>query len=381
MAKKIIIPIVILGVAVGLIFTINGCWTSWTGNRSEQKTDDAYIRADLTPLSTRISGTVRSVNITDYQAVKKGEVLVELDDDDYRATVAEAQAALAAAEAELATNDADKVAQDAQIQNAEAGVNAAAAAVIAAETGVATAQPDVVRTEIERKRQEALLAAKATTHQQLEQAVADAERYEATLATRQADLEQAKAALASSKSVLAAQKSQRAILDTKDKVYRADIEAKRASIVVAEVNLGYTKILSPIDGGSGERHVQPGQLVGAGMEVLSLVKGDVWVEANYKETQLTNIRPGDRADIKVDAFPGVVLHGSVADISPASGSQFALLPPDNATGNFTKIVQRVPVKIVLDPDHALQGRLKPGFSCVVTIHASRENSKAEENKS
>jgi membrane fusion protein (multidrug efflux system) len=381
MAKKVVVPVVILAVAAALIFTINGCWTSWTGNRSEQKTDDAYVRADLTPLSTRISGTVRSVNITDYQAVKQGQILVELNDEDYRATVAQAQAALAAAEAELATNDAAKVAQDAQIQNAEAGVNASVAAVTAAEAGVASAKPDVERTETERKRQEALLAGNATTHQKLEQAVADAERFEGILATRQADLERAKAALASSKSVLAAQKSQRVILDSKDKIYRAEIEAKRASIAVAEVNLGYTKILSPIEGAAGERHVQPGQLVGAGMEVLSLVKGDVWIQANYKETQLRNIRPGDTADLKFDAFPGVVLHGKVAEISPASGSQFALLPPDNATGNFTKVVQRIPVKIVLDPDHALQGQLKPGFSAVVTIHASGQKTRTEENKS
>jgi membrane fusion protein (multidrug efflux system) len=381
MAKKIIIPIVILGTAIVLIFTINGCWNSWIGKQAEQKTDDAYVRADLTPLSTRISGTVRSVDINDYQAVKEGQVLVELNDEDYRAILAQSQAALAASEAELATNEASKMAQDAQIQNAEAGVVAAAAAVSAAEAGVESAKPDVERTGTERKRQEALLATKAATHQKVEQAVADAERYEAMLTSRQADLERAKAALASSRSVLAVQKSERAILDTKDKIYRADIEAKRAAIVVAQVNLGYTKILSPIDGASGERHVQPGQLVGAGMEVLSLVKGDVWIEANYKETQLTNIRPGDRADIKLDAFPGVVLHGKVAEIAPASGSQFALLPPDNATGNFTKIVQRIPVKILLDPGHPLQGRIKPGFSAVVTIHASGQNTNPEGNQS
>ena len=381
MKKKIILPIVIIGVAAALLFTINGCWSSWAGQRSEQKTDDAYVRADLTPLSTRISGTVRSVNIHDFEAVKAGEVLVEINDEDYRAILAQAQAALAASEAQLATNQAAKVAQDSQIQNAQAGVAAAEAAVSAAEAGVASATPDVVRTETERKRQEALLAAKATTHQKLEQAVADAGRYEAMLAARQADLERAKAALASSKSLLAAQRNQRIILDSNDNVYRADIAAKRAAIAVAQVNLAYTKILSPINGAASERHVQPGQLVAAGMQVMSLVDGDVWIQANYKETQLTNIRTGDPADIRIDAFPGVLLHGKVSEISPASGSQFALLPPDNATGNFTKIVQRVPVKILLDPGHALQGLLKPGFSAVVTIHASGRNAKAEGSRS
>jgi membrane fusion protein (multidrug efflux system) len=116
--------------------------------------------------------------------------------------------------------------------------------------------------------------------------------------------------------------------------------------------------------------VQEGQLVTPGMQVIELVRGDVWILANYLETQLTNIRKGDVADIKIDAFPGVVLHGKVAEIAPASGSQSALLPPDNATGNFTKVVQRIPVKIALDPGHPLQGRLRPGMSTEVTIHAS-----------
>ncbi len=180
--------------------------------------------------------------------------------------------------------------------------------------------------------------------------------------------------------LLEAEKRQLAALNTRDAVYRADIQAKQAAIVVAEVNLGYTQIAAPHDGAVSERHVQAGQLVTPGMQVIDLVKGDVWIEANYKETQLTNIRTGDTADIRIDTFPGVVLHGKVEEISPASGSQFALLPPDNATGNFTKVVQRIPVKIVLDADHPLQGKLRPGFSAEVTIHASGKSAKAEGNE-
>jgi membrane fusion protein (multidrug efflux system) len=190
------------------------------------------------------------------------------------------------------------------------------------------------------------------------------------LASQQAQLAQAEAALASSRTALEAAKRQRAALDTKDDVYKADIQAKKAAIVVAEVNLGYTQITAPATGAVGERQVQDGQLVSPGMQVINLVKGDVWIEANYKETQLTNIQRGDVADITIDTFPGYVLHGKVAEIAPASGSQFALLPPDNATGNFTKVVQRIPVKIVLDPGHQLRDRLRPGFSAIVTIHAS-----------
>jgi membrane fusion protein (multidrug efflux system) len=379
--RAVIIPVITLGAAAALLFSINGCWTSWEGGNAEQRTDDAYVRADMTPLSTRISGTVRKVDVQDYQAVQAGQLLVQLDDDDYRAVLEEAKAALAGAQAELEDNQAGKRIQDATIETAESGIAQATAAVNAAKAGMAATQPDVERTESERKRQEALLASKATTHQDLEQAIAAADRLSGTLTTRQADLERAQAGLVSSHTQLEAARRQRAALDTKDALYRADIQAKKAAIIVAGVNLGYTRILAPTAGAAGERHVQEGQLVVPGMQVVDLVKGDVWIQANYKETQLTNIRRGDAADITIDTFPGIVLHGKVAEIAPASGSQFALLPPDNATGNFTKVVQRIPVKIVLDPGHPLQDRLRPGFSAVVTIHASGKHTTREGSQS
>lgn len=375
--RAVIIPLITLGVAAVLLFSIRGSWTSWEGGGAEQRTDDAYVRADMTPLSTRVSGTVRKIDVNDFEAVEPGQLLVQLDDDDYRAVLEEAKAGLAGAQAELEDNQAAKRIQDTKIQNAESGIVQATAAVNAAKAGVSAVQPEVDRTEIERKRQEALLASKAATHQQLEQTVADAARFSGTLAGRQADLERAQAALVSSRTVLEAEKRQRDALNTKDNVYRADIQAKQAAIIVANVNLGYTRIVAPAAGAVGERHVQEGQLVAPGMQVIDLVRGDVWIQANYKETQLTNIRRGDVADIKIDTFPGVVLHGKVAEIAPASGSQFALLPPDNATGNFTKVVQRIPVKIVLDPGHPLQDRLRPGFSVVVTIHASGKHDAKE----
>jgi membrane fusion protein, multidrug efflux system len=375
--RAIIIPIVVLAVAAALLFTIKSGWNAWVGGGAEQKTDDAYVRADMTPLSTRISGTVRKLEVGDYEAVKPGQLLVQFDDDDYAAILSEAKAGLAAAEAELANNQAAKRIQDVKIQNAQTGITAATAAVNAAKAGVDAVQPDVDRNATELKRQQALLASKATTHQELEGAVANADRFAGMLASRQADLARAQAQLDSSRSLVEAAKTEREALDTKDAVYKADIQAKRAAIIVAGVNLGYTRILAPAEGAVGERHVQEGQLVGAGMQVIDLVRGDVWIQANYKETQLTNIQRGDVADITIDTFPGTVLHGKVLEISPASGSQFALLPPDNATGNFTKVVQRIPVKIVLDPGHPLQGRLRPGFSAVVTIHASGKHQAKE----
>jgi membrane fusion protein (multidrug efflux system) len=375
--RALIVPVVVLVVAAALLFTIKGCWSSWEGGHAEQRTDDAYVRADLTPLSTRISGTVRKMEVGDYQAVQPGQLLVQLEDQDYAAGLAQAKAALAGAQAELEDNHAAKGIQDVTVQNAETGVAQAEAAVNAAKAGVSAVQPDVEHTELELKRQQALLSSKATTHQELEGAMANADRYRGLLASRQADLDRAQASLNSSRAVLEAQKRQRAALDTKDAVYRADIQAKKAAIIVSEVNLGYTRIVSPAAGAVSERHVQEGQLVAPGMQVVDLVRGDVWIQANYLETQLTNIQQGDVADITIDTFPGVVLHGKVAEISPASGSQFALLPPDNATGNFTKVVQRIPVKIVLDPGHPLHGRLRPGFSAEVTIHTSGKHTAQE----
>jgi membrane fusion protein (multidrug efflux system) len=375
--RAIIVPVITLGVATILLFTIKGCWTSWEGGSAEQRTDDAYVRADMTPLSTRVSGTVRKVEVEDFASVKPGQLLVQLDDEDYQAVLAEARAALAGAQAALEDNQSAKRIQDAKIQNAETVIAQATAAINAAKAGIAAVQSDVERTGLERKRQEALLVSKAATHQQVELAIAEADRFTGMLASHQAELERAQAAVASSRSLLESEKRQRAALDTRDNLYRADIQAKQAAIIVAQVNLGYTQIVAPTAGAVGERHVQEGQLVAPGMQVVDLVKGDVWIQANLKETQLTNIRQGDVADIKIDAFPGVVLHGKVVEIAPASGSQFALLPPDNATGNYTKVVQRLPVKIALDPGHPLQGKLRPGFSVVVKIHTSGKAAKVE----
>src|SRR3984957_3922998 len=378
--RAVLVPIGIVSVALILLFPIHGCWTSWEGNNIAQRTDDAYVHADMTPMSTRVSGTVKKMDVGDFESVKPGQTLVELEDADYRAVLAEAEAALAGAQAQFEDNQAAKRIQDAKIANAETVIAQSKAAVTVAKAGVAAVRPDVIRTGLELKRQEALLASKATTHQQLEQAEADATRFSGTLASREADVERAEAALTSSQTLLEAEKRQRAALDTRDGLYKAEIQAKQAAIVVTKVNLGYTRIVAPTAGAVGERHVQEGQLVAAGLQVIDLVKGDVWIQANFKETQLTNMRTGDMADIRVDTFPGVVLHGKVIEIAPASGSQFALLPPDNATGNFTKVVQRIPVKIVLDPGHPLQGRLRPGFSVVVTVHASGKNAKPEESQ-
>jgi membrane fusion protein (multidrug efflux system) len=400
--KQLVVPATILLVAAGILFLIGSNWNTWASERASQKTDDAYVRADLTPLSTKVAGLVATVAVSDYQPVKAGDLLVQLRDDDFRAQVQQAEAAVAYGQNALINNQRQKELQDARVLQAEEGIRAAQADIAAADAGIEAAQSaianahsaidgskaDVERTASERRRQEALIATESTTRQKLEQAVADAERFRAQLssreaelsaataqlASRQADLARARARLESTKAELEAQKRQRAVLDSQELLLRSDLSAKRASLEVARVNLGYTRIAAPENGIVSERKVRPGQLVSPGTQVLSLVQSEVWVQANYKETQVRHIRGGDPAEITVDALPGVTLRGKVDQISPASGSQFALLPPDNATGNFTKIVQRLPVKIVLDSGQAAAERLRPGLSVIATV---RTNSAGE----
>jgi membrane fusion protein, multidrug efflux system len=369
--KSLIIPLIVLLAAAGLLFGIAGRLTGWQGNQPDQVTDDAYLRADMTPLSTRISGTIRKVNVNDYQSVKAGQTLIELGDEDYRANLNQARAALAASEASLADNQAAKRIQDAQIDAAKAGIVEAEASINAAKAGIASTSPQLDQALTELHRQQALFDSKAATHQQLESATAQQGQISGQVDARKADLARAGGALATSQSQLEAAKRQREALNTKDDVYKADIEAKKAAIVVAQVNLAYTQIAAPTDGTVGERHALAGQLVAPGTQVIDLVRSEVWVQANFKETQLTNMQVGDAADVRIDTFPGRVFHGKVEQLSPASGSQFALLPPDNATGNFTKVVQRVPIKIVLFPEQPYLDRLRPGFSALVTVHTGK----------
>jgi membrane fusion protein (multidrug efflux system) len=162
----------------------------------------------------------------------------------------------------------------------------------------------------------------------------------------------------------------KAVLESQDRQLIADLHAKEAALTVSQVNLGYTKIHAPADGTVGERQVRPGQLVSPGTQVLTFVPESKWVQANYRETQLTHMKVGDPADIRIDEYPGQVARGKVLEIAPASGSQFALLPPDNATGNYTKVVQRIPVKIAID-DTTLAAKLRPGLSVVATVRTSR----------
>ena len=335
---------VILAGAIGLAVLFSLHWDAWVGARTDQVTDDAYVRADLTPLSVKINGYVHKVPVNDFQRVKAGQLLVEVEDDDYRARVEQAAADVLAAEAAIENLKSRKAHQHSVIVDAQSTITATEA--------------DVERTRLEEIRQRNLLASTYGTHQRLEQATADEKRFQATLLRANADLK--------------AQRVELAVLDTEELELRAQLKARQAVLELAKITLGYTRIVAPVDGWVSERGVREGQYVSPGVQVISVVPLEtVWVVANYKETQLTRVAIGQPASVTVDTFPGMVVTGRVDSISPASGSQFSLLPPDNATGNFTKVVQRIPVKIVLDQGQSLSGKLRPGMSAIATIHTDR----------
>jgi membrane fusion protein (multidrug efflux system) len=368
--QRYVTPVLVILLALAVFVTLVRSWNSWEGGKAEQVTDDAYVRGDLTPLSTKVTGIVSAVHVADYQQVKKGDLLLELEDSDYQAEVAQANAAVAAAKASIENNRRQKQLQQAKIDRAIAGVSQAQAEIAAAQAGIEAAQADLDRSLSERRRQEALIQTNSTTHQKVEQAVAAEEGAHAQLNSRRASLEQARAMLSSSQSAVEAERRGLDVMNSEDLELIAGLRGREAALTVTKVDLGYTRIYSPSDGTVGERQVRPGQLVSPGTQVISFVDKTKWVLANYRETQLINVRVGDPADIGIDEYPGQTIHGKVVEIAPASGSQFALLPPDNATGNFTKVIQRVPVKIALD-DPELAAKLRPGLSVTATVRTGR----------
>jgi membrane fusion protein (multidrug efflux system) len=368
--KNYVIPIFVVLLALAVLITITRNWNAWEGGKVEQVTDDAYVRGDLTPLSTKVAAIVRAVDVADYQQVHKGDLLVELQDDDYRAQVDQAKAAVEAARAGIEENLRQRQLQDTRIAKSLAGIDQAKAQIAAAEAGKDAVQAELIRARSERKRQEGLYQTHATTEQNLETAVAAEGNLSAQFSSRDADLNQAQTMLRSSELAAEAERRSKVVLESQETQLQADVRAKQASLAAVEVTLGFTKIHAPDDGTVGERQVRPGQLVSPGTQVISFVALTKWVEANYRETQLTNVKIGDAAELRIDEYPGQLIRGKVVEIAPASGSQFALLPPDNATGNFTKVVQRIPVKIALD-DPGLAATLRPGLSVVATVRTRR----------
>jgi membrane fusion protein (multidrug efflux system) len=368
--QSYITTILVVLLALAILITVTRNWNAWEGANVKQVTDDAYVRGDLTPLSTKVAGIVRAVDVADYQQVHKGDLLVELQDDDYQAQADQAKAAVEAARAAIQENLRQRQLDDTRIAKAMAGIDQARAQIAAAEAGKEAVQAELIRARSERKRQEGLYQTHSTTQQSLEAAVAAEGNFSGQFASRDADLNQAQTILRSSELAAEAERRSKAVLESQEAQLHADLQAKQANLAVASVNIGYTKIYAPGDGTVGERQVRPGQLVSPGTQVISFIALTKWVEANYRETQLTNVKVGDPAELRIDEYPGQLFLGKVLEIAPASGSQFALLPPDNATGNFTKVVQRIPVKIALD-DSAFAAKLRPGLSVIATVRTRR----------
>jgi membrane fusion protein (multidrug efflux system) len=327
-------------VAVGVLVLITTRWSRWEADSRRQTTDDAYLQADLTPIAAKVSGYVRSMPVQDYERVRAGQLIAQIVDDDYRATVQQLTASVAAAAAQIEALKAQKELQGANVQAAKANVASVAA--------------NLEQNSRDLARQQVLFKTGSSSTEAAEK-----------LQTLKAQLA---AQFAQSRAQASAAERQLAVLAAQEEQARATLAAQQANLELAKINLGYTQIVAPQDGVIGQRQVKPGQWVGVGGQVTSLTPlPNVWVIANYKETQLTHMAVGDRAEVSVDTFPGRVLRGHVLAFAPGAGSQFALLPPDNATGNFTKVVQRVAVKIVIDNADGLADQLRPGMSVVATV--------------
>jgi len=329
-------------VAIGIIFVVSTRWNRWEGGPGWQVTNDAYLQTDLTPIAAKVGGYVREIPVQDFQRVHAGQVIAQIVEDDYRAAVAQSEAGLASATAQA---EALQAQHELQLAN-----------IAAAHASVAAVQASVAQNARDLARQRRLLETGSSSTEA-------SEKLDTARAQLAAQLQQTEA------QSLAAER-QLAVLAAQEQQAQAAIAAQRANLDVAKLNLKYTSIVAPEDGVIGQRQVKPGQYVGVGSQITTLAPlPHIWVIANYKETQLTHMAVGQRAEITVDTFPGHRMRGQVVAFAPASGAQFALLPPDNATGNYTKIVQRVAVKILIDESDGLLDRLVSGLSVEARVDA------------
>lgn len=425
-------PLIFAVAGVAAIVAGNFGYHYWQYASTHEETDDATVSGHIHQVSSRINGNVSEVDVNDNQLVKKGQLLVKLDPRDLEVKVLQTQAALASAERQaqaaqsnisLASETTSAKTTQAQgditaavanidtakaaVTEAQAGIPTAQAAVAEAQAGISTAQAQVAQADanlqkaqtdynryltlsqqgaIPRQQQDTARAAydvaraqKSAAEQGVQQARAKLAQAQQGVAKAQSQLAQAQQGVANAQAKLVASKGglqQATASGQQTQVNRSQYDAAKAAIAQAEASLkdaqlqlSYTNISAPSDGRVGRKTVEVGQRVQQGTPLMSIVEGDDWVTANFKETQLKGMKPGQKVEIKVDAFPDHPFVGRVDSFSPASGAQFALLPPDNATGNFTKVVQRIPVKITFDPQSikGYESRIAPGMSAVVSV--------------
>ena len=318
----------------------------WSAGRFIETTDDAYIGGDVTVIGPKVAGYIEQVLVSDNQRVQAGDLLIRLDSRDYRANLDKAEGAVAGEEALLANLDATEQLQHAVIGQARAGIDATGA--------------EMSRSREDNARYKRLVGSSAVS-------VESAQRADATFKTAQALNARAEAEL------LASQR-QLQVIATQKLQARAALMQARAERDLARLNLAYTELRAPVDGVIGNRRARPGAYAQAGSQLLSLVPASgLWVDANFKEDQLEHMLPGQRVVIRADVLPGREFHGHLDSLAPATGAQFSVLPPENATGNFTKIVQRVPVRVILDPADGVLGQLRPGLSVNAAVNTLHED--------
>ncbi len=333
-----------LGLAgAAMLAGIGAAWYGhhwWTVGRFIETTDDAYVGGDVTVIAPKVAGFIADVAVGDNQAVHAGDLLVKLDDRDYRAALAKAAAAVAAQQATLENLEASRRLQQALIAQAQAELTATSA--------------EITRTKYDVDRYRSLAQDQFGTQQRFQQA--------------DADYRKAVAADARAHAALEAAQRQLDVIDTQKRETLAALAGAQADRDAAQLNLSYTELRAPIDGIVGNRSARTGAYATVGAQLIALVPAHgLWVDANFKESQLAHMRAGMPVSIQADVLPDEVFHGEVASLAPATGAVFSVLPPENATGNFTKMVQRVPVRVKLDAGAATLGSLRPGLSVTASV--------------
>jgi multidrug resistance efflux pump len=328
-----------IAIAVVGVLQILYAWRLWPFSSARQTTENAYVRGSVTVVAPKVDGYVAQVRVQDYMRVKAGQVLVELDDRNYRQRVDQARANLAAQQANLSNSTQARRVREAAVANVEAQLKAA--------------QANLARAQADMRRASALVGDGSLSQRERDQTLA-------TLRQAEAGLGQAQAARRS------ADEDVRSVIVNRDALTAAVANAE-AALRLAEIDLANTRIHAPQDGQLGEIGVRLGQYVTPGTQLMQLVPQRVWVVANFKESQTARIRPGQSASFRIDALDGATLRGHVERLSPATGSEFSVIKTDNATGNFTKVAQRLPVRIAIDPDQELAARLRPGMSVEATV--------------
>ncbi|KIP80196.1 hemolysin secretion protein D [Stenotrophomonas maltophilia] len=341
------VVIMVLVALVGIALILRG-WQLWPFTSAIASTDNAYVRGQITVLAPQVNGYITEVLVKDFQHVKQGDVLLRIDDRIYHQRVAQAEAALDSAKAALANSDQSQAQNRAQIASAKATL--------------AAGQSELQRSRAELARYEQLAEQRLV-------ALNDRDKFRTSQASAQAGVQQSQAQIQIAEETLVSTQVARKGLE-------AQVESAQAALELARIDLSNTTVHAPRDGQVSEASARVGQYVTAGSQLLFLVPDALWVVANFKEGQTWQMRIGQPATFAVDAFQGEVLRGHVEEIAPATGSEFSVLRPDNASGNFTKVVQRLPVRIAIDSDQPLAARLRPGMSVVAKVDTSVEPASA-----